>query len=195
MIQKFKYRFSKLLKESMLKEIPKLKERVKELQKHSDKVVDTIDVGAVVGGMRELPVMFYIGSQLCPQSGIRFRGLSIPEMQKELPKIEKEPLPEAVFWLLLTGRAPNKNELDDLTKSMVSKESLPQSTIDLIKNYSKNHHPMTILSMATLDLQKNSDFAKSYSTGSFKKVDYWQKTLDDGLLLLNKVFSKNSRYH
>lgn len=37
--------------------------------------------------------------------GIRFRGWSIPELQKKLPTaVDKgEPLPEGLLWLLLTG--------------------------------------------------------------------------------------------
>jgi len=41
--------------------------------------------------------------------GIRFRGMSIPECQKKLPGAFPggEPLPEAVLWLLLTGKVCN----------------------------------------------------------------------------------------
>lgn len=77
---KLAFRFGTLLKNKMREEIPKMKDRVKALVPHHDKIVDQIDLGAIIGGMRELPVMFYIGSQLCPKEGIRFRGLSIPEM-------------------------------------------------------------------------------------------------------------------
>ena len=181
------FRFGTLLKQKMREEIPKLKERVKTLQKSSDKVVDQIDVGSIIGGMRELPVMFYIGSQLCPKEGIRFRGLSIPEMQQQLPKINREPLPEAVLWLLLVGRAPTDNELRDIKTSMIKNQPLPDSTINLIKQLAPSHHPMTMLSMAILDLQKQSVFAKEYSLGKLKKADYWERTLDDGLLLLNQL--------
>ena len=38
--------------------------------------------------------------------GIRFRGRTIPECQQELPKAPGggEPLPEGLFWLLLTNQ-------------------------------------------------------------------------------------------
>ena len=64
--------------------------------------------------MKELPLMFYPGSSLDPSEGIRFRGLSIPEMVEKLPKIKSQPIPEAVFWLLMTGEVPTAIELNDL---------------------------------------------------------------------------------
>ena len=46
-------------------------------------------------------------SLLDPEEGIRFRGYSIPELQKQLPAAIEggEPLPEGLLWLLLTGEA------------------------------------------------------------------------------------------
>lgn len=53
-------------------------------------------------------------SPLCidPQ-GIRFRGYSIPECQKLLPKAPggEEPLPEGLFWLLVTGQVPTEEQV------------------------------------------------------------------------------------
>ena len=48
------------------------------------------------------------GSVLDAEEGIRFRGKTIPECQNELPKAPggSEPLPEGLFWLLLTNKVP-----------------------------------------------------------------------------------------
>lgn len=45
--------------------------------------------------------------------GIRFRGYSIPECQKLLPKAPggEEPLPEGLFWLLITGQIPTEEQV------------------------------------------------------------------------------------
>ena len=45
-------------------------------------------------------------SLLDAQEGIRFRGYSIPELQKKLPKAPggSEPLPEGLFYLMLIRR-------------------------------------------------------------------------------------------
>jgi citrate synthase len=42
--------------------------------------------------------------------GIRFRGHTIPELQKVLPtaKANGEPIPEGLLWLLMTGEVPTK---------------------------------------------------------------------------------------
>ncbi|CAI4402853.1 BAF_collapsed_G0027540.mRNA.1.CDS.1 [Saccharomyces cerevisiae] len=58
--------------------------------------------------MRGIKGLVWEGSVLDPEEGIRFRGRTIPEIQRELPKAEgsTEPLPEALFWLLLTGEIP-----------------------------------------------------------------------------------------
>ena len=45
--------------------------------------------------------------------GIRFRGYSIPECQGLLPKAPggQEPLPEGLFWLLITGQVPTEEQV------------------------------------------------------------------------------------
>lgn len=52
-------------------------------------------------------------SVLDADEGIRFRGYSIPECQKTLPKADggEEPLPEGLFWLLITGDIPTKAQV------------------------------------------------------------------------------------
>ena len=135
----------------------------------------------IIMGMKELPLMFYPCSSLDPSEGIRFRGLSIPEMQQKLPKIGKEPLPEAAYWLLLTGESPTETELKDLQQSLTHDVSIPQSTEQLIKKNAKDHHGMTLLSMALLDLQQNSIFFNKYQKGEIKKSQYWESTYDDSI--------------
>lgn len=52
-------------------------------------------------------------SVLDPEEGIRFRGYSIPDCQKVLPKAPggEEPLPEGLFWLLMTGDIPTQAQV------------------------------------------------------------------------------------
>ena len=50
------------------------------LKEHGSKKVDTVRLDHIIMGMKELPLMFYPCSSLDPSEGIRFRGLSIPEM-------------------------------------------------------------------------------------------------------------------
>lgn len=73
-----------------------------------------------IGGMRGIPGLLWETSLLDPEEGIRFRGYSIPECQEKLPAAMPggEPLPEAMFWLLLTGEIPTKQQVDGLTAEL-----------------------------------------------------------------------------
>lgn len=53
--------------------------------------------------------------------GIRFRGYSIPECQKLLPKAPggEEPLPEGLFWLLVTGQVPTEEQVSTGAAKMI----------------------------------------------------------------------------
>jgi hypothetical protein len=53
---------------------------------HGNKIIGEVKVDDAVLGMRGLPLMLYDGSALDPQSGITFRGYSIPEFQKNAQK-------------------------------------------------------------------------------------------------------------
>lgn len=63
--------------------------------------------------MRSMKGLVTETSVLDPEEGIRFRGLSIPECQRMLPKAKggEEPLPEGLFWLLITGDVPNEAQV------------------------------------------------------------------------------------
>ena len=70
------------------------------------------------GGMRGIRGLVTETSVLDPDEGIRFRGFSIPECQEKLPRAAggEEPLPEGLFWLLLTGEVPSKEQVEAVTK-------------------------------------------------------------------------------
>ena len=69
------------------------------------------------GGMRGITGLVTETSLLDPEEGIRFRGYSIPECQDKLPKAAggKEPLPEGLFWLLMTGEMPTPQQVSIMT--------------------------------------------------------------------------------
>lgn len=62
--------------------------------------------------------LFHDISKLDSQTGITFRGYSIPECDRILPKANEpnatQPLPEAMMYLLLTGEAPNASQIKEL---------------------------------------------------------------------------------
>ena len=68
--------------------------------------------------MRRIKGLICETSVLDADEGIRFRGLSIPECQKILPKVPggAEPLPEGLFWLLITSDVPTDAQVQALSK-------------------------------------------------------------------------------
>lgn len=114
-------------------------------------------------------------SVLDPLEGIRFRGLSIPDCQKLLPKVPGgvEPIPEAVFFLLLTGKVPTKAQVDEISKEFVNRAALPSHVVNMLNNFPSSLHPMSQFVAACSVLNSESKFAAAYSKG-IKKALYWE---------------------
>lgn len=117
------------------------------------------------GGMRGIKALVTETSVLDPEEGIRFRGLSIPECQKQLPHADSgsEPLPEGLFWLLLTGDVPTKSQVDMLSKEWAERAALPQHVVHMLDNFPKTLHPMSQFSAAITALNHDSQFVKAYT--------------------------------
>jgi citrate synthase len=137
------------------------------------------------GGMRSVKSMVWETSLLDAEEGIRFRNMTIPEIQKQLPKAKggEEPLPEGLYWLLLTGQIPTKEQVDGLTSELHSRSKVPGFVLDMIARFPKNMHPMTQFSAAVLGLQTQSKFAAAYDRG-VNKSEYWKYTHEDALDLI-----------
>lgn len=120
------------------------------------------------GGMRGIKALMTETSVLDPDEGIRFRGLSIPECQKVLPKAEggSEPLPEGLFWLLLTGEIPTQEQVRQVSQEWAERAALPQHVVTLLNNLPTTLHPMSQFSAAVTALNHDSKFAKAYSSVS-----------------------------
>lgn len=100
-----------------------------------------------------MKAMVYDTSLLDPVEGIKFKGNhSIPEICRLAPKAPggDEPLPEAVFWLLLTGDFPTAEENAQFQDLLRERAHLPSETIDMIYSLPRDTHPMTQLSMSIL---------------------------------------------
>ena len=83
--------------------------------------------------MRGIKGLICETSVLDADEGIRFRGLSIPECQKILPKAPggAEPLPEGLFWLLITSDVPTDAQVQALSKEWASRASLPNHVVTM----------------------------------------------------------------
>lgn len=176
------------LKTTLRELIPEKRELLKQVKVHANKKIGDVLVGQVIGGMRTLKSMIWEGSVLDADEGIRFHGRTIANCQKELPKGTSgtEMLPEAMFWLLLTGKIPSTNQVRGLSRELAEKSKLPPSVTAMLKAFDKSVHPMTQLACAVAALNTESVFAKAYAEG-IHKTKYWEPTFDDSISLLAKL--------
>ena len=55
----------------------------------------------------------------------------------------EEPLPEGLFWLLLTGDIPTEEQVRGLSKEWASRAALPAHVVQTLNNFPSTMHPMT----------------------------------------------------
>jgi len=179
----------KTLKEVLAEKIPVEQENVKAFRKsHGSTKVGEVTVDMMYGGMRGIKALVTETSVLDPDEGIRFRGLSIPECQKVLPTADggSEPLPEGLFWLLVTGEVPTKAQVKQLSVEWAERAALPQHVVTLLNNLPNTLHPMSQFSAAVTALNHDSKFAKAYADG-VHKAKYWDATYEDSIDLIAKL--------
>lgn len=177
------------MKETFAAKLPAEIEKVKKLRKdYGSKVVGEVTLDQVYGGARGIKSLVWEGSVLDSEEGIRFRGKTIPECQELLPKAPggEEPLPEGLFWLLLTGEVPTEQQVRDLSADWAARADVPTFVTDLIDRCPSDLHPMAQFSMAVTALEHNSAFAKAYAKGMNKK-EYWSYTFEDSMDLIAKL--------
>ncbi|PGH10531.1 2-methylcitrate synthase, mitochondrial [Polytolypa hystricis UAMH7299] len=168
--------------------IPAKRALFKQVKERGDEVIGDVTVSGAIGGMRGLKAMVWEGSVLDANEGIRFHGKTIKDCQRELPKGTSgtEMLPEAMFWLLLTGKVPSTTQIRAFSRELAEKSTLPPHILDLFKSFPKDLHPMTQLAVAVAALNTESKFAKGYADG-ISKANYWEPTFDDSISLLAKI--------
>ena len=120
--------------------------------------------------MRGLPALIWEGSVLDPgkasfvvspkvpasdalwfiEEGIRFRGKTIPEIQDLLPKAPggSEPLPEGLFWLLVTGEIPTYEQVAELSRDWAARAAIPDFVEEILDRCPPTLHPMSQFSLA-----------------------------------------------
>nr|XP_034343489.1 citrate synthase, mitochondrial-like [Arvicanthis niloticus] len=169
--------------------IPKEQTRVKTFrQQHGKTVLGEITVDMMYGGMRGMKGLVYETSVLDPNEGIRFRGYSILECQKLLPKAKggEEPLPEGLFWLLVTGQIPTEEQVSWLSQEWAKRAALPSYVVTMLDNFPTKLHPMSQLSAAITVLSGESNFARAYAEG-MNKAKYWELIYEDCMDLIAKL--------
>jgi len=168
--------------------VPSKQAELKELKPHHDVVLSNDTVGSVLGGMRGSVGLLWDCSLLDAEEGIRFRGHTIPDLQRVLPKAKKdgEPLPEALLWLLMTGEVPTEAQVKSVTQDLHARSALPKHVESLVTSLPKGMHPMTKLSSGVLALQTESEFVKAYNKNVHKST-LWEYALEDSLNLIARL--------
>lgn len=158
------------------------------LKEHGTKPIGEVQLAQAFQGMRGITGMVYETSLLDAHEGIRFRGFTIPELQAKLPKAPggTEPLPEGLFWLLLTGEIPSESDVKGLTEDWRSRSTVPAHVFKAIDGLPVETHPMTQFGVGILALQTESQFAKKYAEGVSKK-DYWSYCYEDSMNLIARL--------
>ncbi len=158
------------------------------IKDHGDKQLDTVSISQAYGGMRDIMSMVVETSLLDPIDGIRFRGYSIPELHDKLPKAEgsTEPLPEGIFYLMLTGELPTEEVVKHLGTVFAKRSVVPKHVFDVLDALPIATHPMTQFTTAIMAMQTESLFAKAYRKGMSKK-DYWDYTFEDSMNLIARL--------
>lgn len=177
------------LKQRFFEKASSLKKEVKEiLKEHGAKKIDEVTLEQVFGGARSIKMMIWETSQLDPITGIRFRGYSIPELQELLPKgiCGKQPRPEGLFWLMLTGEIPTAEQGKWLTDQWTTRSHVPQHIFDVLDKLPKDTHAMTQFSIAINAMQTESVFARRYNEG-LNKSEYWDAVYEDTMNLIARL--------
>ena len=148
------------IKEKLATQIPEVRERVSNLLKENgDVVVGNVTIAQVFGGMRNVKSLVTDISYVDPVEGIRFRGYTIPEVIKKLPKPQGAEMPYVggVYYLLLTGEIPTEEQALGIEDEWKHRGSVPQHVFDVIQAMPSDAHPMALFSLAILSLQPDSE--------------------------------------
>ncbi|XP_063964568.1 probable citrate synthase 2, mitochondrial [Lytechinus pictus] len=177
------------LREVLARQIPEKQKEVKEFRKEcGSKVIGEIQVDMLYGGMRGMKGLVTETSVLDPNEGIRFRGYSLPECQKLLPKAPggSEPLPEGLFWLLVTGDIPTDAQVKAISQEWNERAAVPYHVVQMLNNFPDSLHPMSQFSAAISAMNSESKFAEAYAQG-VNKTTYWEYTYEDSMNLIAKL--------
>ncbi len=167
------------IKIKLANKLPAWREEIKNLVKnYGDKVISEVTVAQAYGGMRGVNALVCDTSDVPPDKGLLIRDIPIAQL--------KDKLAEEILFLLITGELPTKEETEEVKQNLKSRNQVPDYVWDTLKALPKDSHPMVMLSIGILAMEKESLFRKKYNEG-IKKEEYWEWTLEDSLNLLAKL--------
>lgn len=177
-----------ILHDKIAAQLPEWRERVRKLVKEQGEVVvDRVTIGQVYGGMRDVKSMVTDISFVDPATGIKFRGLSIPEVLAKLPRPRgaKMPYVGGLYYLLMTGEIPTRLQAEEVEAEWGKRAVVPEHVFKMLRAMPRETHPMVLLSQAVLALEGGSKFAQTYH--DIKKDAYWEAALEDALDLTARL--------
>ena len=178
------------LKDVLKQKIEEFRPRTTKLVKEFGKVViDQVTIDQCIGGARDVRCLVTDISYLDPQEGIRFRGKTIPETFEALPKATGSDYPtvESFWYFLLTGDVPTPAQVDEVIAEWKSRQVVPSYVFDAIRGLPKDSHPMVMLSVGLLSMQKDSKFVAFYNSGKFNKMAAWEYMYEDASDLVARI--------
>ncbi|MCB1059737.1 MAG: citrate (Si)-synthase [Calditrichaeota bacterium] len=168
-----------LIHDKLSKTIPAYQDEIKSFAKtYGDKVIAEVTVGALLGGQRGIKSLLCDTSEVPADKGLIIRGIPLAELTDKLP--------EEIYWLLLTGELPSKNELADFQAELKKRAGVPAYVWAAMEALPKDSHPMAVFNLLILTLERESEFRRRYAEG-MKKDEYWKLTLEDSLNLVAKL--------
>lgn len=177
------------LKETLAAKIEAARPRTTRLLKEfGGAKIGEVTVAQAIGGARGVKCLVTDISYLDPMEGIRFRGHTIPETLKNLPKPKGKEFPfvEGHLHLLLTGDFPTAAQVDELVDEMHVRRKVPQYVFDVLRAMPRDSHPMTMFSTAILAMQRDSEFKTAYEKG-LDKLTAWEPMYEDVLTIMARV--------
>lgn len=177
------------LKDILANIIPEEQKKIGAFRKtHGGKSLGEYTIDQAYGGMRGITGLVTETSLLDPDEGIRFRGYSIPDCQEKLPKAAagKEPLPEGLFWLLMTGEIPTPQQVAWVTNEWNERADLPSHVVTMLNNFPSSLHPMAQFSAAIVACNTESQFKAAYEKGVHKST-YWEYVYEDTMEVIAKL--------
>jgi len=178
------------LKETLKQKIEEHRPRITRLTKELGKIIiDQVTIDQCIGGARDIRSLVTDISYLDPQEGIRFRGKTIPETFAALPKAAGSAYPtvESFWYFLLTGDVPTDAQVAEVVAEWKTRQAVPQYVFDAIRALPRDSHPMVMLSVGIMALQKDSKFAAFYNSGKFNKMVAWESVYEDASDIVARI--------
>lgn len=169
----------KRLKDKLAKALAAERETLQNLAKNSGaKVVDKTTVEQIVHGAHGIKSLICDTSSVPPDKGLIIRGQPISALADKLP--------EEIYWLLLTGQLPDKEDLAALQAELSARAELPGYVWKVLDQMPSDAHAMCLLNTGILCMERESVFRKRYEE-KMAKDGFGDATFEDALTLMARV--------